>query len=134
MKNKFTISTILPAEPEKVFRAWLSTEGHTSMTGSPAKVEPRVGGTFTAWDGYISGKTLELKPYTHIVQSWRTSEFSEKDPDSRLEIVLEAVKGGTKLTMTQTSIPEGQADSYESGWDENYFQPMKVYFNASPKK
>jgi activator of HSP90 ATPase len=134
MKNQFTISTVLPAEPEKVFRAWLSTKEHSAMTGSPAKVEPRVGGAFTAWDGYISGKTLELKPYTRIVQAWRTTEFSEKSPDSRLEIVLEAVKGGTKLTLTQTNIPEGQSDCFDGGWDDNYFQPMKEYFKKAPKK
>jgi uncharacterized protein YndB with AHSA1/START domain len=62
MKTSFTISTLLPAVPEQVFRAWLSTSGHTAMTDSPAKVEPRVGGKFTAWDGYITGKTIELKP------------------------------------------------------------------------
>lgn len=128
MKTEFTISTILPATPEKVFRAWLSTDGHAAMTGSPAKIEPRVGGSFTAWDGYITGKTLELKPYTRIVQAWRTTEFPEKSPDSRLEIVLEPVEGGTKLTLTHSNIPEGQADSYEGGWDESYFQPMKEYF------
>ena len=36
------------------------------MTGSPAKVEPRVGGKFTAWDGYITGKDTRaetLYPY-----------------------------------------------------------------------
>ncbi len=128
MKNEFTISTILPAPPEKVFRAWLSSEGHTGMTGSPARVEPRVGGAFTAWDGYISGRTAQLKPYTRIVQDWRTTEFPEGSADSRLEILLEAVEGGTKLTLTHSNIPEGQADSYKGGWDESYFTPMKEYF------
>ncbi len=128
MKNHFTISTVLPASPEKVFRAWLSTEGHSAMTGSPARVEPRVGGAFTAWDGYITGRTSSLKPYTRIVQTWRTSEFPADCADSQIEIVLEPVEGGTKLTLTHTNIPAGQADSYESGWDESYFQPMKEYF------
>ena len=128
MKTEFTISTVFSATPEKVFKAWLSTEGHSAMTGSPAKVEPRVGGTFMAWDNYITGKTLELKPYTRIVQAWRTTEFSEKDPDSRLELTLEAVKEGTKLTLKHSNIPDGQADSYEGGWDESYFQPMREYF------
>ena len=129
MKTEFTISTTLPATPEKVFKAWLSTEGHTAMTGSNAKVEPRVGGTFSAWDGYITGKTLELKPYTRIVQAWRTSEFPDESPDSRLEISLEAVKAGTKLTLIHSNIPDDQADSYEGGWDDNYFKPMKEYFS-----
>lgn len=128
MKTEFTISTFLPAIPEKVFRAWLSSDGHSAMTGSPAKVEPRVGGAFTAWDGYITGKTLELKPYTRIVQAWRTSEFSEDSPDSRLELLLEPSKDGTKLTLIHSNIPADQADSYEGGWEDNYFNPMKEYF------
>ena len=129
MKTEFTISTILPASPEKVFKAWLSSDGHSAMTGSTAKVEPRVGSTFTAWDGYITGKTLELKPYSRIVQAWRTSEFPDESPDSRLEILLEAVKKGTKLTLIHSNIPDDQADSYEGGWEDNYFKPMKEYFS-----
>jgi uncharacterized protein YndB with AHSA1/START domain len=129
MPNKFTITTLLPAAPEKIFRAWLSSEGHTAMTGSAARVEPRVGGAFTAWDGYISGRTMELKPYTRIVQAWRTTEFPEGSPDSRIEILLEPVEAGTKLSLTHSEIPEGQADSYKDGWDESYFQPMKEYFS-----
>lgn len=130
MKKEFTITTSLPATPEAVFRAWLSTEGHAGMTGSPAKVEPRVGGAFKAWDGYITGKTLELKPYSRIVQAWRTSEFAKSDADSRLEITLEAAKAGTKLTLTHSNLPDGQADSYESGWEDSYFAPMRQYFKS----
>jgi uncharacterized protein YndB with AHSA1/START domain len=131
MKREFTVSTLLPASPEKVFKAWMSTQGHTAMTGSPAKVAPRVGGAFTAWDGYITGKTVELKPYSRIVQDWRTSEFSDGDPDSRVALTLESAKGGTKLTLTHSNIPEGQAESYESGWDESYFVPMRGYFTRA---
>lgn len=130
MKTQFTISTLMPASPERVFKAWLSSTGHTAMTGSPAKVTPRVGGSFSAWDGYITGKTVELKPYSRIVQAWRTSEFATKDPDSKIEITLAEAKGGTKLTLKHTNIPEGQAESYESGWDESYFVPMREYFSG----
>lgn len=128
MKNGFTVSTHLPALPEKVYLAWLSTDGHSAMTGSPAKVEPGVGGTFTAWDGYITGKTLELKPFSRIVQSWRTSEFPEESPDSRLELLLKASGKGTKLTLIHSEIPDGQSDSYEEGWEDSYFKPMRDYF------
>jgi len=128
MPEEFSMSTVLKAEAEKIYRAWLSTKGHTAMTGSPAKVEAKVGGLFTAWDGYISGKTLELKPYTRFVQAWRTTEFPEDSPDSRVEVLLEAAKDGTKLTLKHTNIPEGQADGYKKGWKEFYFEPMKKYF------
>ncbi len=99
------------------------------MTGSPARIEPRVGGAFTAWDGYISGRTAALKPYTRIVQDWRTTEFPDGSADSKLELILEPVEGGTKLTLTHSNIPEGQADSYKDGWDEYYFIPMRKYFS-----
>ncbi len=126
--KKFTVSTVLPSSAEEIFNAWLSTEGHAAMTGSPAKVEPRVGGTFSAWDDYIFGKTLELKPYARIVQAWRTTEFPEESADSRVELLLEAVEGGTKITLIHSEIPEGQADGYKQGWEDFYFKPMKEYF------
>lgn len=100
------------------------------MTGSAAKVQARVGGRFSAWDGYITGKTLELQAHTRIVQAWRTGEFAERDPDSRVEIVLENVEGGTTLILTHSGIPDGQAENYQTGWEEWYFAPMREYFSA----
>ena len=97
------------------------------MTGSLAKVNGKVGGKFSAWDGYIFGTTLELTTDQHIVQAWRTSEFPDEAPDSHLEIDLKEVKGGTKITLTHTKIPEGQ-DSYRQGWEDFYFKPMRAYF------
>ena len=129
MKNDFTMAAVLPGEPAAIYRAWLSSEGHAAMTGSPATVEGRLGGTFTAWDGYISGKTIELEPDRRIVQAWRTSEFPEGSPDSRVEIVLEPVNGDTKVTIVHTHIPAGQAEEYKQGWEEFYFTPMRAYFS-----
>ncbi len=128
MNNGFELSIVLPASPDEIYNAWMGSEGHTGLTGSPAKVVGKVGGKFSAWDGYISGKTLELEPGRRIVQAWRTSEFPEQVPDSRLEVLLEAVDGGTKLTLIHSDIPEDQVDSYRQGWPESYFEPMREYF------
>lgn len=129
MKNGFRLSAVIPAAPAQIYKAWLSGKGHSAMTGSPAKATARVGGRFSAWDGYISGRTLELEPDRRIVQAWRTSEFPDDAPDSRLEISLEPAKTGTKLTLTHTDIPPGQAESYRQGWEDFYFKPMKEYFS-----
>ena len=98
------------------------------MTGSPAQVDGTIGGKFSAWDGYIFGSTLDLMPNQRIVQTWRTSEFPEDAPDSRLEVLLEDVDGGTKVSFIHTDIPENQMDSYRQGWEDFYFKPMKEYF------
>ncbi len=101
------------------------------MTGSPANVDGKAGGKFSAWDGFIFGTTLELTPDQRIVQAWRTSEFPVEAPDSRLEVLLEEVTGGTKVTLVHSNLPEGQAESYRQGWDDFYFKPMKEYFGES---
>lgn len=64
MAEKLNLSTLIPAEPEKVYLAWLDSAGHTAITGSLAKIDGRIGGKFTAWDGYIEGTTLELQPFS----------------------------------------------------------------------
>jgi len=127
-KIGFTLLIVLPASPEMIYKAWLSSDGHTAMTGSPAKVTGKVGGKFTAWDGYIFGKTLELeKPY-RILQAWRTSEFPEDAQDSSVEILLDEVKEGTKVTLKHYGMPTDQVDSYKQGWEDFYFKPMRDYF------
>lgn len=128
MKESLKVSTTLPASPEKVYTAWLSSKEHSAFTGGSAKISNKVGGKFTAWDGYISGKNLELKPYKKIVQAWHTTDFNKTDEDSRLEIILEKIKTGTKLTLIHTNIPKGQAKEYKQGWLDYYFTPMKEFF------
>jgi len=87
-----------------------------------------VGGKFSAWDGYIFGTTLELTRNERILQAWRTTEFPGGSPDSRLEIIFEKVKGGTKITLAHSKMPEDQLDDYKQGWKDFYFKPMREYF------
>jgi uncharacterized protein YndB with AHSA1/START domain len=127
MAYEFTISDVLPATPDAVYDAWMSDDGHSGMTGAVAEIDPRVGAEFTAWDGYITGRTLALDPGRRIVQAWRTSEFEGGDPDSQIEVLLAAVPYGTEITLCHTAIPDGQS-GYEQGWHDNYFDPMRAYF------
>ncbi len=129
-KDSIKVSAVIPAEPRAIYDAWMSGKGHEAMTGSAATVTAKVGGKFTAWDGYISGTTLELEPGARIVQAWRTTEFADDDPDSRLEITLEKTARGTKVTFLHTEIPEGQGSDYRKGWLDFYFRPMKEYFSS----
>jgi activator of HSP90 ATPase len=121
-------SAVVAAAPEAVYTAWLSSKGHAAMTGSPAKITARAGSAFSTWDGYISGKTLEVEPSLRIVQTWRTTDFSEEEPDSSLEVLFEKAKGGTKVTLVHTKIPAGHGEEYRRGWVDFYFKPMKEYF------
>jgi uncharacterized protein YndB with AHSA1/START domain len=127
MPYGFTVTDVMPTTPEDVYDAWMSSDRHTAMTGDAAKIDARVGGAFEAGDGYISGTTLKLEPGHRLVQSWRTTDFAARDPDSRIDVLFEPVPDGTKVTLRHTSIPDGQA-GYEQGWRDFYFAPMRQYF------
>ena len=98
------------------------------MTGGAAQCSITVGDTFSAWDGYITGKNLELVENKKIVQTWRTTEFDETDEDSILSIEFITIQNGTEFILTHTNIPQGQTQ-YKQGWIDHYFSPMKEFIS-----
>lgn len=131
MAYDFEVAATIPATPEEIFAAWMSSEEHSEMTGGAAEVDPVVGGKFTAWDGYIWGTTRELDAPGRIVQSWRTTAFEEGVPDSQIEVLLTPDgTGSTLVTIRHTNVPEDHRGYEDGGWLENYLEPMQEYFAA----
>jgi activator of HSP90 ATPase len=128
MTNGFRLKARLPADPEAIYRAWLSSREHSAMTGARATASTRKGGRFTAWDGYIRGRNLKLRPQWCIVQAWRTTQFSPRDPDSRIELCIHRKGKGAEVLLIHTGLPPRQAAGYRSGWRSYYFTPMRKYF------
>ncbi len=124
---EFQVSDIIPATPEEIYDTWLDSEGHWAMTGGRAKASAEAGGEFEAWEGYITGKNLDLERGKRILQSWRTAEFQPTDEDSELEITLHEVEGGTRVTLNHRKLPP-HGSQYEQGWIDHYFEPMKLHF------
>lgn len=127
MNNNIVLNETFPVAPSTIYKAWLSSDGHTEMTGGRAECSSVENDEFMAWDGYITGQNKVLIENQKIVQSWRTTEFNEQDEDSELTIELKATEEGCLLTLTHSHIPNQESD-YEKGWIEHYFQPMKEYF------
>ncbi len=117
--------------PSRLYDAWLNAKEHSAFTGADATVDAKEGGAFTAWDGYISGVNVCLEPKKRIVQRWRSTEFPKGSGDSCLEVLFEAIDGGTRVVIVHTDIPKGQAKQYSKGWKEFYFKPMRAYFSKS---
>lgn len=123
------LSRFLPATPDRIYLAWLNGPDHTAMTGGKATVaSTEVGGAFTAWDGYIDGVHVALEPGRRIVQAWRSDDFPADAPESHLEVLLAPARGGTRLTIRHTELPEGQGPAILEGWDEWYLAPMERFF------
>jgi len=126
-------SVLIPATPVEVYDAIVNAKKHAAFTGSPAKSANKVGGKFTAWDGYITGKYLKLVPGKKIVEEWRTNDWPADYPPSLIELSFERVNAATRLTMVQAEVPAAQAPQYRQGWKDYYWTPLKTYFGAKRK-
>jgi activator of HSP90 ATPase len=125
---------LIPASPEEVYDAFVDAKKHSAFTGSKATCDSKVGGEFTAWDGYIWGKNLELQKGKKIVQEWSTTDWPDHFPPSKLELIFKKTKGGTEISMIHSNVPAEQADELAEGWVEFYWEPLKKYFTKHGEK
>src|SRR5262249_46961097 len=90
MSFEFSVSDVVPAAAQDIYDAWLSSSGHERITGGqPAQISAQEGAAFTVWNGYITGRNLQLEPGRRIVQSWRTTKITTNDPASQIEVLLQ---------------------------------------------
>jgi activator of HSP90 ATPase len=124
MPNPIQQTVTFKASPHEVYEALMDSKKHAVFSGSRAEISREVGGEYSAYDGYITGRSLELVPDRKIVQSWRASDW----PDghfSTVAFVLLPIPEGTRLNFTHADVPEGTEAEFEQGWIDNYWEPMK---------
>jgi activator of HSP90 ATPase len=118
----------VPAPPGELYDAYLNPKIHSTFTGAETVCERFVGGKFSAWNGYITGKNVKLENGRRIVQEWQTTEWPNGYAPSLLEITFQPKGKGTEVHMVQKNVPAGQAKYYEKGWMDFYWVPVKKYF------
>jgi uncharacterized protein YndB with AHSA1/START domain len=132
LKNEVTTikqNEVIPASPAEVYEAYVNPKKQSEFTGSKATGKAVVGGKFTAWDGYISGKYLELEKGKRVVQEWITTDWPEGYSSSKIELTFKEVPEGTEIEMVHSDVPKKQADETADGWIEFYWAPLREYFN-----
>jgi len=134
MPYSFTLTSRISASAREIYDAWLTSRGHSEMTGAEARMSDALGAEVSAWNGYISGRNLDLVPPVRIVQSWRTTKFTDQHEDSIITVTLEEAADGTLLTLVHSNVPDDHRSYEEGGWQSNYFTPMQEYFGASRRK
>jgi len=126
MKTK-TIRQIVTfkATPHQVYETLMDSKKHAELVGAEALISKKVGGKFSIYGGEIEGVNLELVPDCKIVQSWRYNDWPEGHY-SKATFLLEEIGDSTKLTFTQTNVPEERYEDVLQGWRDFYWQPMKA--------
>jgi activator of HSP90 ATPase len=115
------------ASPHDVYEALMDSKKHAAFTGGKATISRKVGGTFSAYDGYIAGKNIELIQDKKIVQSWRAVDWPE-GVFSTVTFKFTPIPEGTRLDFTHVDVPDGTEEEFTQGWIDNYWEPMKVFF------
>ena len=127
---------VLDCAPDVAFKAWLDSKSHGEMLASPgeASIDGKVGGTFSIWDGAITGKTLEIDDENlRIVQDWRYDyDDWSKDAPSKLSITFAPHENEkTLVQVLHTDLPENHVKELTEGWNQYYWAPMKEYFSKN---
>jgi activator of HSP90 ATPase len=91
---------------------------------NPAEISREVGGAFSLFGGYITGRHVELLPDERIVQAWRTGAWPAGIYSiARFELVEQS--GGTRIVFDHTGFPKGEAEVLASGWKAHYWEPLE---------
>jgi len=89
----------------------------------PTEISREVGGAFTLFGGYITGRNVELVPNERIVQAWRTGAWQPGVYSiAKFELVEQG--SGTKIIFDHTGFPKGEAEVLASGWKAHYWEPL----------
>jgi activator of HSP90 ATPase len=98
-----------------------------ALTGMPASIDPRPGGSFSTFGGLIEGRNVELIAARRIVQAWRPTHW-DAGVYSIVHFELKPTDSGTLVVLDHTGFPEGEFDHLDAGWPIRYWNPLKKYF------
>jgi len=115
------------AAPGRIYEALLDSKQFTAFSGGrAAEIRHEPGAAFSIFAGHIVGRILELAANRRIVQSWRVVPWPE-GVHSIARFELTAVGSGTRVILDHTGFPAELAEHLASGWQDNYWMPLRKY-------
>lgn len=125
MKTKTIKQTLtFNCSAHDIYDALMTSRKHAQFTGAAATISKKVGGKFSVYGDYATGKNLELIVDKKIVQTWRADDWPD-GAESIATFEMKKAKNRTKLIFTQTGVPDEQYESIKQGWIDYYWNPMR---------
>lgn len=132
MRSLITRSIVLPAPADILYKIYLNSELHAAFTGGPAEIHPEPGGTFTAFNGALTGRMIHVVKSRLIVQTWRSVSFNSDDPDTTLILNFSNEGENGRIDMVHMDVPRHDYNSVKKGWSTFYWNPLKTYLSEQP--
>jgi uncharacterized protein YndB with AHSA1/START domain len=128
----------IAADPAQVYELLADAGALSALSGMSGQAGRSAGAEFSAFDGHVTGRQIELEQGRRIVQAWRFPVWD----DGRYSIVrftLEPEDGGTVLVIEQDGEPD-DLDSLgchltwhehlDANWPMFYLTPLTKHFAA----
>jgi activator of HSP90 ATPase len=109
---------------------YLDPKIHQTITGAPVVIGDKRGAPFEAFDGSLTGSTIEVVRPTLIVQSWRSTQFKETDPDSTLILSFTPKGNEGRIDLIHLDVPDQDYDGVNEGWEKYYWVPWRSYLEG----
>jgi uncharacterized protein YndB with AHSA1/START domain len=120
-------SVVLPASPARLYAMYLNPAAHGAFTGGKAKISARPGSAFSAFDGTLTGRILQVVPNKLIVQSWRASHWKKSDLDSTLIFTFWPDAKGGRIHLVHVNVADHDYEGVKEGWHIYYWKPWRDY-------
>jgi activator of HSP90 ATPase len=124
---------VIKASRKRVYDALTDAKEFTSLTeltdiknAAPAVISREAGGSFSCFDGYITGRHVELVANQRIVQAWRADGWGQ-GVYSIARFELKEQGSDTKIVFDHTGFPNGLGEHLASGWTAHYWEPLAKY-------
>jgi activator of HSP90 ATPase len=86
-------------------------------------ISAEVGGPFTLFGGYVTGRHLEMLPAKRLVQAWRAGSW-RAGSYSIVSFVLADQGPECAVVFDHRGFPEGQGSHLAEGWRVHYWEPL----------
>jgi activator of HSP90 ATPase len=128
------------ATPAQVYAVLADAAALSELSGMSGTAGRSAGEQFSAFDGNVVGRQIELVPGERIVQAWR---FPVWQPGTYtiVRFTLEPGNGGTRLVIDQDGEPDERDalgchptwhDHLDANWPTFYLTPLAGHFAARP--
>jgi activator of HSP90 ATPase len=141
MPKSVEASLTFSVPPRVLYQVFLDSQDLSRVSLSPSTINPIVGGSFTMFNGGVTGTITHLEPNQRIVEDWRFSQW-EDGAVSHLELLFEAIGyQKTKLIVKQSNIPDvdkhgnGEQDRLVlNGWKDKLFMSLEKVFGFTVER
>jgi uncharacterized protein YndB with AHSA1/START domain len=117
------------APPATIYDLLADSRKHNAVTGKPATISTKVGGTFSTGDNEVTGVNVDLVPAARIVQAWRHRRFPEGVFSMAAFTMKPTADGGTELVLTHRGVPKELIPEIEQAWRDQYWSKIKAYID-----